>query len=149
MIYYLENIYVSRNGSLLNNDFKFLEKESIIFFLWERAYQKYNIDQIELYTIDKVQKGNYIKLDDNQYIFAYPYHDYYPFGHLWDSFRQLKEIEDNNIQGTLLLSNMTFGVNDLFHHIELFGFDKSKTILCNCKDYVYLVPNLIVVVAFF
>lgn len=144
MIHKLKNVYLSRHGSILDENFNLLEVPSDLFIKWEKVYQKLDYDEIKKYTLDKVKDNKMIKLDDRKFIYAYPYFNIYVYGHIWDSIRQLKEIEENKIEGTLLIGINSGHINDLYHHLEIFGYDKSKTFSCNCREHVYFIKNLIV-----
>jgi len=143
MIYNLKNVYLSRNGSILDEDFNLIEDASELFIKWDSFGYENNIP-LKDYTENKIKSGNLKKLDNKQYIYAYPYHNIYVYGHLWDSFRQIKEIEENNIKGSLLLGIESRHITNLYHHLDIFGYDRSKTLSCDCMNYVYFVPNLIV-----
>ena len=142
MIYHLKNVYLSRNGSILDENFNLMEEASELFVRWESFDPtKKNLKN---YTLDKINNGDIKYLDNKEYIYTYPYHNIYVYGHLWDSFRQLKEIEENNINGILLIALETNHINNLYHHLDIFGYEKEKTLSCDCINYVYFIPNLVV-----
>ena len=143
MIYNLKNVYLSRNGSILDDNFNLMEDASELFVKWDSFGYNNNIP-LKDYTKNKIKEGKLKILDNKQYIYTYPYYNIYVYGHLWDSFRQLKEIEDNNINGTLILGLESNHINNFYHHLEIFGYEESKTLRCDCINYIYFIPNLIV-----
>jgi len=143
MIYYLKNVYLSRNGCILDENLNLIEKASEIFIKWE-SFDLTEKISVKEYTLNKINSGNIKYLDDKEYIHTYPYHNIYVYGHLWDSFRQLKEIEENKINGNLLVGLNSNHTNDLYHHIEIFGYNETKILHCDCINFVYFIPNLIV-----
>lgn len=145
MIHYLKNVYLSKGGSILDSNFNLLEDPSEFYIQWEKCYDKFNAEELKKWSVDKMNNNKVINLENLSYIYAYPYWDVYAYGHIWDSLRQLKEVEENEINGTLLIGiNYSGHINDLYHHLEIFGYDKSKTFSCDSRDNIYFIQNLIV-----
>lgn len=147
----LKNIFLGPNGAIYDNNLKLIPEANYNYCYWNKSVptpQSPLDSQRDIYL--KIERPLPSKIkelpSEKNYVYGHCYFNVYVYGHLHDNLQDLKKIEQINVRDPILLTpRLTKHVNNLNHHLSLFGYTSNNINelgLGDNSDFLYKIDTL-------
>jgi len=141
------DVLIGTHGMIMGTNFKVVRNANNFFDFW--YYSRNDTWRPDLWLQGEAafmhpEKLPQIPLPNGRYVYGLYYFNKYAYGHLWDTIQSLKLVEENQLDGMLLVHTDQSGITDFDVHMSIFGFPADKRVELDVKKNVYYVPELVV-----